>query len=124
MKRALPYSIRKLPPGPDRDAALAAYERKSAKGPHEQDVWAAEKARNATRFTAVLHAGAFQRYRREAETFEAAVEEAFDLEHSIETNRRALIYAVAGTYTIPIDENVARLAGYPEEAIRRLFDRG
>ena len=98
--------------------------RAAEKAPHEQDVAAAAKARGATRFSAFLFTGRDGRYRREAETFEAAVEEALDLEHSVETTRRSLIYAIVGTSSISIDETVARLAGYPEAAIARFFDRG
>jgi hypothetical protein len=97
---------------------------KAAKAPHEQDVSLADKARTATRFSAFLFAGQGRRYRREATTFAGAVEEAFALEVEVETTRRALVYAIVGTYTVPIDEGIARLAGFPEEAIARFFDRG
>lgn len=97
---------------------------RAPKPPHEQDVALAAKAADATRFSAFLFTGPGGRYRREAETFEAVVDEALDLEHTIETSRRALVYAIVGTSTVPIDEAVARLAGFPESAIARFFDRG
>lgn len=95
-----------------------------AKPPHEQDIALAAKAVGATSFCAFLYTGRDGRHRREASTFEAAVDEALTLEHEIETTRRALIYAIVGTSTIPIDEHIARLANFDEEAIVRFFDRG
>lgn len=94
-----------------------------AKPPHEQDVSLAEKARTATRFSAFLFTGPGGRYRREAETFEAAVDAAIALEAEVVTTRRSLVYAIVGTYTVPIDKGIAELAGFPEEAIARFFDR-
>ena len=60
------------------------------KPPHEQDVAAATKAAGASQFSAFLFTGVGGRYRREASTFEEAVEAALELEHSYETTRRAL----------------------------------
>lgn len=95
------------------------------KPPHEQDVEAAAIAAKATAFTAFLFCGQGQRYRREAGSFVEAVDAAKELERIHETTRRALVYALGPVgRAIEVDEAVARLAGFPEEAIARLFDRG
>lgn len=96
---------------------------KAAKAPHEQDVSLAEKARTATKFSAFLFTGPGGRYRHEAGSFEEAVEAALSLERNVQTSRRSLVYAIVGTYTVPIDKGIAQLAGFPEAVIARFFDR-
>lgn len=93
------------------------------KAPHEQDVRAAAIAARSTRFSAFLFTGVGGRYRREAGSFRGAVDAALSLKAGVETHRRPLVYAIDGTATVEVDEAVARLAGFDEADIARLFDR-
>jgi hypothetical protein len=97
----------------------------AAKKVSDQDLTFARMATAATLFTAVLHMGPGTRERVEADSFVGAVDAGKALELANPANiRRTVIYAVGPRgESIPIDTDIARLAGYPEEAIERMNRR-
>jgi len=95
----------------------------TAKPAHEQDIMHAAIAAKATEFVAFLFGGRGVRLRQEASSYAEAVDLGLRMkaQHPEVGPRRPLVYAIGPNRTsIEVDSTIARLAGFPEDAIERL----
>ena len=90
-----------------------------AKAPHPEDLMLAQQVKRATRWSACLHLGPGNRstvYVEEAGQagYDGAVDAAARLNVHSKFGRKAVVYAINALGSFPVDDKLARLAGFAQ----------